>query len=181
MNRTTVSWNAAASLFAYAFGTLAERGYLFVGQDQLVGGTWPDNEPAVSMLDWNTGEANAKFWVTRLLAATVGSKAPKQLSPSNTSDPTALYALAYTAGEAPEKTSGLLLVNKKRAPASAALAGVTGGLASCVEVGAGPEPGFAPTVVKRLSSGGVLAMGGFATCVVTSLQLAGGPTVEQVA
>ena len=38
----------------------AERGYLFVGQDQLVGGTWPDNEPAVTMLDWQSGEPNAK-------------------------------------------------------------------------------------------------------------------------
>ena len=45
-------------------------------------------------------------------------------------------------------------------------------------MGAGlSEPGFAPTVVKRLSSAGVLAMGGFATCVVSSLQLDGG--VEQ--
>jgi len=36
----------AAGVFAYAFGTLAERNYLLVGQDQLVAGTFPDNEPA---------------------------------------------------------------------------------------------------------------------------------------
>ena len=41
INRTTTSWNSAASCFAYAFGTLALRGYLYVGMDQLVGGTWP--------------------------------------------------------------------------------------------------------------------------------------------
>lgn len=181
INRTTVSWNAAASLFAYAFGTLAERGYLFVGQDQLIGGTWPDNEPAVSMLDWQSGEPNAKYWVTRLLAAGVGSRASKRLSPSNSSDPSALYALAFTA-TAPPHARSLLLVNKRQAPATATLAGVTGGEASCVEVGAGlSEPGFAPTVVKRLSSAGVLAMGGFATCVVSSLQLdGGGVLVEQL-
>ena len=149
INRTTASWNAAASLFAYAFATLAERGYLFVGQDQLVGGTWPDNEPAVTMLDWQSGEPNAKYWVTRLLAATVGSTASKQLHPISTgSDPSQLYALAYTllpparrpkggAEEAAAPTRGVLLINKRRAPATATLRGVSGGLASCVEVGAG--------------------------------------------
>ena len=35
------------------------------------------------------------------------------------------------------------------------------------------EPGFAPTVQRKLSSEGMLALGGFATCVVTTLELAG--------
>jgi hypothetical protein len=60
INRKTWAWNAAAGSFAYAFGTLAEHGYLLVGHDQLVAGTWPDNEPAVAMLDWYTGDPNAK-------------------------------------------------------------------------------------------------------------------------
>ena len=41
MNKATWSWHAAAGVFAYGFGTLAERRYKLVGQDQLVGGTWP--------------------------------------------------------------------------------------------------------------------------------------------
>ena len=56
INRATWSFNAAAAVFAYAFGTLAERDYLYVGQDQLVAGPWPDNEPAVASLDWQTGK-----------------------------------------------------------------------------------------------------------------------------
>jgi hypothetical protein len=43
------SWNAAAAVFAYGYGTLAELQYKYVGQDQLIGGTWPDNEPAVGL------------------------------------------------------------------------------------------------------------------------------------
>ena len=39
INRRTWAWNAAAGSFAYAFGTLAERGYMLVGHDQLVAGT----------------------------------------------------------------------------------------------------------------------------------------------
>ena len=60
INRKTVGWNAAAAVFAYGYGTLSERSYKYVGQDQLIGGTWPDNEPAVSCMDWHTGEVNAK-------------------------------------------------------------------------------------------------------------------------
>ena len=42
INRKTWSWNAAAACFAYGYGTLAELKYKYVGQDQLIGGTWPD-------------------------------------------------------------------------------------------------------------------------------------------
>ena len=42
INRQTWSWNAAAAVFAYGYATLAELQYKYVGQDQLIGGTWPD-------------------------------------------------------------------------------------------------------------------------------------------
>ena len=41
-----------AACFAFGYATLAELQYKYVGQDQLIGGTWPDNEPAVSCMDW---------------------------------------------------------------------------------------------------------------------------------
>ena len=59
-SRNTSAWNAAAAVFAYAFGTLAEYGFKYVGIDQLIGGTWPDNCPGVTSLDWQTGAPNAK-------------------------------------------------------------------------------------------------------------------------
>lgn len=39
INRKTWSWNAAAAVFAYGYGSLAMLGYKYVGQDQLIGGT----------------------------------------------------------------------------------------------------------------------------------------------
>lgn len=54
-----------------------------MGADQLVGGAWPDNEPAVSCLDWQTGEPNAKYYAIQLLASTVGTSAPKTIVASN--------------------------------------------------------------------------------------------------
>ena len=58
----SASSNLAASWFGYAVGNMAELGFYDVGQDQLAGGPPPDNERTVSMLDWNTGQPNAKYF-----------------------------------------------------------------------------------------------------------------------
>lgn len=181
INRRTWAWNAAAGVFAYAFGTLAEHGYLLVGQDQLVAGTWPDNEPAVAMLDWVTGDRNAKYYVTQLLASTVGAAVEKSLypyavSPNNVTGGAAalLYALPfkYTAvGGA----RGVLLVNKKAEALNITIAGFGGATATVVEVnthsrGHQPPPdggaGFQPPLQRPLSSSGELELGPFAVAVV---------------
>ena len=58
----SASSNLAASWFGYAVGNMAELGFADVGQDQLAGGPSPDNEQVVSMLDWTTGQPNAKYF-----------------------------------------------------------------------------------------------------------------------
>ena len=45
-NRLTWSWNAAAAVFAYGYGSLAELQYKYVGQDQLIGGPGQTMSPA---------------------------------------------------------------------------------------------------------------------------------------
>eukprot|EP01043_Picozoa_sp_COSAG02_P045893 COSAG02_NODE_4242_length_5594_cov_2.769063_4_plen_715_part_00 len=73
VNRKTLGWNAAAASFAYAYGQLALQGFKYVGQDQLIGGPWPDNEPSVSCLDWKTGQPNAKYYAISMLADALGA------------------------------------------------------------------------------------------------------------
>ena len=34
---------------------------------------WPDNEPAVTSLDWTTGQPNAKYWTVQMLARALGA------------------------------------------------------------------------------------------------------------
>ena len=102
-----------------------------MGQDQLIGGTWPDNYAGVSCLDWNTGEPNAKYWVTRLLAATVGTTELKRFANATVSSPAAVYALPYSI-DAPAAGGltkrGILLVNKTPRTITATVAGVEIGL-----------------------------------------------------
>ena len=63
-----LGWNAAAAQFAYGYAQLALRRYLYVGNDDLACGPWPDNEPATTGVDWQTGQPNAKFYVVQMLA-----------------------------------------------------------------------------------------------------------------
>jgi len=71
-----VYWNAAASMYAYLYGRLSLLGLDVLGESQLVGYpqlTLPDGivlepqYPSVSMLNWTTGEGNARYWVLKLL------------------------------------------------------------------------------------------------------------------
>jgi hypothetical protein len=173
INRKTWAWNAAAGVFAYAFGTLAEHGYLVVGQDQLVSGTWPDNEPAVAMLDWVTGDRNAKYYVTQLLASTVGAAVEKSLyyytvSPS-AGAAALLYALPFKFS-AVGGSRGVLLVNKKADALNLTIVGFSGATATVVEVATHsrghPGAGFQPPQQRQLSSSGEVQLGPIAVAVV---------------
>ena len=88
INRKTLGWNAAAAAFAYGYIRLGrDAGYKAVGADQLIGGPWPDNEPAVSALDWKTGEPNAKYYAIKMLASALGA-GPKAMLNATFSVPT---------------------------------------------------------------------------------------------
>ena len=58
-------WNAAASLYAYLFIELSKMGVDVIGESQLVG--YPSQFPSVSMIDYNNGKPNARYWVLKLI------------------------------------------------------------------------------------------------------------------
>ena len=270
-NRRTWSWNAAGAMFALGFGTLAHYDYLAVGQDQLIGGTWPDNEPAVSCLDWQTGEPNAKYWVTNLLATTVGRAVTKSIVACNVTGgapgppPSKISCLSgeqwaggdvgvanltvaaavghcrmlpkcggFTTATAGDTCSaggaevfemhfkdswgvknghhvkgstswplpqpplppssatpvyvmpylldgkrGALLINKKAVRTTLRLQGISGGVATIVEVEeSAAEPGFAPPLSRTIGVDGELSLGPFAVAVLSDLQIAASNTVQ---
>lgn len=63
-------WNAAGALFAYLYLELAKQGIDVIGESQLVG--YPSQFPSVSMIDWQNGKPNARFWVLKLLRDNFG-------------------------------------------------------------------------------------------------------------
>jgi len=58
-------WNAAASLYAYLFVELSKLGVEVIGESQLVG--YPSQFPSVSMIDYNNGKPNARYWVLKMI------------------------------------------------------------------------------------------------------------------
>ena len=58
-------WNAAGALYAYLFAELSKQGVDVIGESQLVG--YPSQFPSVSMMNYNTGQPNARYWVLKLI------------------------------------------------------------------------------------------------------------------
>ncbi len=58
-------WNAAGSLYGYLFVQLSKQGVDVIGESQLVG--YPSQFPSVSMMDYNNGKPNARYWVLKLI------------------------------------------------------------------------------------------------------------------
>jgi hypothetical protein len=67
---TPIYWNAAGALYAYLYVELSKIGIDVAGESQLVG--CPLQFPSVSMIDWNNGQPNARFWVLKLLKDNFG-------------------------------------------------------------------------------------------------------------
>lgn len=58
-------WNLAASVYAYLFIELSKREIEIIGQSQMVG--YPGQFPDVSMLNWETGKPNARYWALKMI------------------------------------------------------------------------------------------------------------------
>lgn len=58
-------WNAAGALYAYLFVELSRMGVDVIGESQLVG--YPSQFPSVSMIDYNNGKPNARYWVLKMI------------------------------------------------------------------------------------------------------------------
>jgi hypothetical protein len=60
-----IYWNASGALYAYVYVEAMRLGIDIVGESQLVG--YPTQFPSVSLVDWKTGNPNARFWALKLI------------------------------------------------------------------------------------------------------------------
>jgi hypothetical protein len=58
-------WNVSGAMYAYILLQLTKQGIDVAGESQLVG--YPSQFPDVSMMDWENGKPNARYWVLWLL------------------------------------------------------------------------------------------------------------------
>ncbi len=63
-------WNLASAMYAYLYSEGAKLGIDVIGESQLVG--YHTQFPSVSMMNYETGEPNPRFWTLKLLKDTFG-------------------------------------------------------------------------------------------------------------
>jgi hypothetical protein len=150
-------WNLSGAVYAYIFLELSRIGIDVAGESQLVG--FPSQFPSVSMVDWNDGRPNPRYWVLKLLHDNFGpgdslTKTEVELPGSQGY----VHAQAFVTRGGQHK---LLLVNKRNRPFEIVLPGAP----SRVDV-VDQSTGFGPPAA-RAASGATLKLDGFGVAVVT--------------
>jgi hypothetical protein len=97
-------WNLSGAMYAHLFLAFTRMGIDVAGESQLVG--YPTQFPDVSMINWVTGNPNARYWVLKLLIDNFGPG--DKLVPANAGwSPIDCQAFLTKSGKK------LLLINKQ--------------------------------------------------------------------
>jgi hypothetical protein len=147
-------WHLTGALYAYIVGQLSELGIDAAGESQLVG--YPTQYPSVSMVDWETGRPNARFWVLRLLKNNFGPGDKLVETKFSSAD---VYALPVVTRPGKHR---ILLVNKRERGATVEVPGAAGAEMEFVDMTTDSQP----SVTKKLNSEKV-ELGGYSVAVVT--------------
>lgn len=107
-------WNLAGALYAYLYAELAKMGIEIAGQSQLVG--YPGQFPSVTMIDWETGKPNARYWALKLLK---DNFKPGDKLVGTSSNAPAIYAQAFIT----DSGRKLLVLNKRNRSVEVSLPG----------------------------------------------------------
>ncbi len=99
-------WNLAGAMYAHIFLELTKIGIEAAGESQLVG--YPTQFPDVSMMNWENGKPNARYWVLKLLKDNFG---PGDILVSTDIKTTDVGAQGFKTKDGRK----ILLINKKNA------------------------------------------------------------------
>ena len=147
-------WNLSGAVYAYLYAQLARMGIEVVGESQLVG--YPTQFPSVSMLDWDTGQPNARYWVLKLLRDSFG---PGDQLVVTKIDVPYVFAQGFVTSAGRKK---ILLVNKRDRAFQLSLPGTTHARLQIIDQS--PSPGS--LAVHDLDTDRML-LPGLAVAVVT--------------
>lgn len=151
-------WNLTGAMYAYLFGELTKMGIDVAGESQLVG--YPTQFPSVSMVDWNNGRPNARFWVLKLLHDNFGAgDTVVELGGDSSSQGPYIYALPVIAKGGRKR---VLLVNKSEHSREVQLPGARGGQLEFVDETTGADP---PKTIPVSSN--TLTLNGFSVVALT--------------
>jgi hypothetical protein len=146
-------WNLAGAMYAYIYLEAAKLGIDVLGESQLVG--YHSQFPSVSMMNYETGDPNPRFWVLKLLKDNFGP-GDKLVQTSNPSQALSVQAFETERGKA------LLVINKRNRAEQITLPAEANGAA--VSLVAPSTADRAPA--KETLQGSVLSLQPFEVAVV---------------
>lgn len=150
-------WAIGSAMIGYLWSRLTELGIDLVGVAEFVG--YPGVIPGVSLLDWETGQPNARYWVTKLLLDNFGPGDSLVSTESSALAPdSVLHARGFVTEAGQRK---LLLVNKFPRELTIELGSGETGIMSYVDTSTGSEP---PTSIRFETT---VRLGPYATAVLT--------------
>jgi hypothetical protein len=147
-------WHLTGAMYAYIFGELSELGIDVAGESQLVG--YPTQFPSVSIVDWETGKPNARFWVLRLLKDNFGPGDKIVETSFSSAD---VYALPVVTRSGKHR---VLLVNKRDRTAMVDVPGAVGAEMEYVDMTTDPRPSASTKI-----SLDKVTLGGYSVAVIT--------------
>jgi hypothetical protein len=150
-------WNLCGGVYAYLYGELARFGIDVAGESQLVG--YPSQFPGVSMVDWNNGQPNARFWVLKLLRDNFG---PGDKLVDTHSGISQVFAQGFVTRDGKRK---LLLVNQRDRDFELTVPGGSGAEVMYVD----QTTGFQPPATAH-TNGEETTLHGLGVAVVTLAQ-----------
>ena len=154
-------WNLAGAMYAYIFGELTRMGIDVAGESQLVG--YPTQFPSVTMVDWTTGQPNARYRVLQLLHDNFGPGDRLVANAQAGPFPPALANYVFYQGFITrDGKRRLLLVNKRDRTIEVTVPGASGGREDFVD----QTTASGPPASRRLD-GEKISLGGYAVAVVT--------------
>ncbi len=140
-------------MYAYIYAGLAKQGVDVAGESQLVG--YPTQFPSVSIVNWKTGQPNARYWVLKLLHDNFG---PGDKLVDTHSDVAYVYAQGFVTHDGERR---ILLISKRDRTFNISLSGADGAKVTYVD----QTTGFQPPATTSLS-GNPLTLRGFEVAVV---------------
>jgi hypothetical protein len=147
-------WNLAGAMWAYTYSNLATIGIEVVGGAELI--DYPGQFAATSMVNWDTGQPNARYWVLKLLRENFNPG--DKLVETHLESPD-VFAQAFLTSRGERK---ILLVNKRDRQVGVTIAGAAAGKMEVVD----QITGSSPPATTSLNAYGV-TLNGLAVSVVT--------------
>ncbi|HYQ64547.1 GH39 family glycosyl hydrolase [Actinophytocola sp.] len=145
-------WNFSGGVYAYVFARLALMGIDIVGESQLMG--YPSQYPSVSMLDWTTGEPNARYRVLQLILEEA-KPGCRLIEIPDQSSGGSLHALAMN----DHGRRKVLVINKTNTPVEVGIDGLRGGQVRIVDQRSAGGP------IRDEQNSGTFTLGGYAVAV----------------